>query len=470
MKIELSDKEFLELKDIIYKASGIYAKDEQRENLEHKLSSRLNEQDIGSFREYHKFLLKNRAEIQAVVDAVTTNETYFFREKKHFNFLKDNILPNVKYDTFRCWSAAGSIGAEAYSIAMLIQSNLSSYKNFQVVASDINKDVLSRAKKGVYPIKFAKKIPLAFLQSYCKKGKNEHKGFFKIDSKLQKSMDFKLINLMKPINKELGEFDLIFLRNMIIYFEDKDKKIIVENVIKQLKDGGYLFMGHSESLNRITDKVVQISPSIYQKIQKKEIPSYKPKKYLAKTSQKIIAIGSSMGGLSVIKDMIDKLLPNIPPVLIVQHMSRDILTTLLPKLSENARVNLKIAKDEELLEIGTIYFAPFKRHLKIKNISKGIYKVVLSDEDKVANHKPSIDVLFNSFALEVKSHSSAFLLSGMGNDGVTGISNIKKAHGKTYAQDEESSDVFGMSRVAINKGVIDNILSADKLADSINKI
>jgi len=469
MKIKLSDKEFLELKSIIYKHSGIQAHENQRENLEHKLSSRLLKHQLSSFREYHKILLLNKSEIQAMINAVTTNETYFFREKKHFNYLQNEIIPKIKYETFRCWSAAGSNGSEAYSIAMLLKANLNAYKNFEIVTSDINDNVLKFAKNGIYPMKFAKNIPLNFLKTFCQKGKNEYKGSFKIDQKLQKSISFKHINLMKPIPKDIGKFDLIFLRNMIIYFEDKEKKIIVENVLKQLKDDGYLFMGHSESLHRITDKVQQISPSIYKKKIKKEL-SYSPKKYLAKTSQKIIAIGSSMGGLGVLKEVIPKLSPSIPPILIVQHLSRNTLSTLLPKLSEGIEINLKIATDDEILEQGTVYFAPHDKHLKIKNISQGVYKTKISDEDKVANHKPSINVLFNSFAEEVKSHSFAFLLSGMGNDGVEGIANIKKVNGKTYAQDEKSSDVFGMSQVAINMGVIDNIIPADKLAESINSI
>jgi len=470
MKILLSEKEFLELKNIIYKHSGIKAEEKQKENLEYKLSSRLHQHNLTSFREYHKLLLVDKAEIQAMINAVTTNETYFFREKKHFDFLEKEILPKIKYDIFRCWSAAGSNGAEAYSIAMLMKAKLNAYKNFEIVCSDINDNVLEFAKNGIYPMKFAKKIPIPFLQAYCKKGKNNFIGSFKITKKLQDYIKFEHINLMKPIPKEIGEFDLIFLRNMIIYFEDKDKKTIVENVIKQLKDGGYLFMGHSESLHRITNKVVQISPSIYQKVIKKEPKSYTPKKYLAKTSQKIIGIGSSMGGLSVIKEMIPKLNPNIPPILIVQHLSRDTLNTMITAYANNINVNIKIAKNDEIVEQGTIYFAPYNQHLKIKNISQGIYKTILSNEDKVSNHKPSIDILFNSFASEAKTHSFAFILSGMGNDGVDGIINIKKANGRTYAQDEKTSDVFGMSKVAINSGVIDHIISANELAEYINSI
>jgi chemotaxis protein methyltransferase CheR len=472
MTFSLSDKEFLQLKEIIYKASGIYAQSDQKATLEHKLSSRIAKYSLNSFHEYHQFLLKNRAEVQMMVNAVTTNETYFFREKKHFDFLKNSIIPNIKYELFRCWSAAGSNGAEAYSIAMQIKSYLSAYKNFEIVMSDINNNVIEFAKKAVYPIHFSKKIPISYLKEYCHKGQGKFSGYFKIDDKIKSYVSFKQINLMKPIDPSLGMFDLIFLRNMIIYFEDKDKKIIVENVIKHLKEGGYLFMGHSESLSRLTDKVVQISPSIYQKVSGR-VPNALSQRqsYSAKVNQRVVAIGSSMGGLSVIKEMILHLNSNTPPILIVQHMSRDIVASFIEKFSDkDIKVILKEAKEDELLQQGVVYFAPYNRHLGIKNISKGMYKIVLSDGDKVSNHKPSIDVLFESLAKEVKNYSHAFILSGMGNDGVNGIANVKKVSGKTYAQDEQSSDVYGMSKIAINNSSINHIFPAHELAQCINGI
>ena len=266
-KIDISDKEFLQLKDIIYKKSGIHISKEDMKNLKNKLIDRLLTNKLESFRDYYKFLINNNDdEIQAMINAVTTNETYFFREHKHFEFLKDEVLPKVKYEKFRCWSAAGSNGAEAYSIAMHVNSNLSTYQNWEVVTSDINDEVLNFAKNGVYPLRYAKKIPQEYLEQYCLKGQNEDDGSFKVSDKIKKNISYEHINLMEKKDFNIGKFDLIFLRNMIIYFNDDDKKIIVENIVKHLNVGGYLFMGHSESLYRITKNVVQIQPSIYQKI------------------------------------------------------------------------------------------------------------------------------------------------------------------------------------------------------------
>jgi len=463
----LSDKEFLELKNIIKEQSGIHINSTHKEKLEFKLSHLLNSSGYDSFKDYFKIISKDKDKIQALINIVTVNETYFFRETKHFDFLKDNILPNVKYDTFRCWSAASSNGAEAYSIAMHIDTHLSSYKNYEVVASDINDHMVKYAKNGIYPIKFANNIPLKYLHLYCHKGQNEFSGSFKISNKIKNHISFYTINLMQTI-EDIGQFDLIFLRNIIIYFEDKDKKTIVENVIKKLKPGGYLFMGHSESLERITDQVEQIAPSIYQKTTQKQKQKMVNKLWHKKTIQKVVALGSSMGGLSVIEAIIPKLKESCPPILITQHLSRDILHSIISKLLKNSKVDIKIAKDDEQLELGCVYFAPYDKHLMVKRVSSGFYKTVLSNEDKVSNHKPSIDILFNSLATQVKVHSVAFILTGMGNDGVKGIENIKKAGGKTYAQDEQSCEVFGMAKLAVDRGYIDKTINPSDIPTLIN--
>lgn len=264
--IKISDKEFLELKQIIFQKSGIHIDTDDINHIKNKLIDRLIYNNFKTFREYCNYLIKNSDELQIMINNITINETYFFRERKHFEFLVDIILPTVKYNTFRCWSAAGSNGAEAYSIAMKIDSTLSTYQNWEIITSDINSDVLEIAKNGIYPLKYSKRIPIEYLKKYCLKGQNEDEGFFKIDQKLKERISFRHINLLNILDNTLGEFDLILLRNIIIYFDDKEKSIIIHNVLKHLKKGGYLFMGHSESLYRITNKVVQIRPSIYQKL------------------------------------------------------------------------------------------------------------------------------------------------------------------------------------------------------------
>ena len=265
-RIVLEDEEFTELKEIIHKTSGICMTETKKNLLEHKLRPRLKQFNMISFSQYIEQLEYDEDEVQEMINAVTINKTYFFRELKHFIFLKNHILPHNNKETLRCWSTAGSNGAEAYSIAMLIKSN-TNWRKFEVVYSDINTQMYNKAKEGIYPMSYVDKIPKKCLQQYCMQGFDENDGYFMIGDKLKKKLKFYLLNLTEPLqNHRLGMFDVIFLRNMIIYFDDEYKKIIVDNVIGQLKQGGYLFMGHSESLYGITDKVKQIVPSIYQKI------------------------------------------------------------------------------------------------------------------------------------------------------------------------------------------------------------
>jgi two-component system chemotaxis response regulator CheB len=255
---------------------------------------------------------------------------------------------------------------------------------------------------------------------------------------------------------------------MIIYFNDNDKKFIVENVLKHLKEGGYLFMGHSESLERISSQVTQVSPSIYIKSSgNNSKEESETKSNYNVVSERVVAIGSSMGGVPIIEEILYSLPQKTPPILIVQHMSKDILPRLISKLSLNCKIDIKEAQNAETLKSNTVYFAPYNKHLCIKKISKGVYKIELKDGERVANHKPSIDVLFNSLAAEAKTQAKVFLLTGMGNDGVEGVKSVKANGGKTYAQNEESSEVFGMAKAAINEGVIDRVLSPSEIVQYI---
>jgi len=265
--IILTNSEFKNIKQIIYTKCGINITIEQKNLLEHKLRKRLKHCTLDCFTQYYNRLNSDPKELQEMINVVTTNETYFFREMKHFDFLKNTIIPNLKTNSIRCWSAAGSIGAEAYSAAMVLDDTLPSSKNYEIIHSDINSEVSKDAQKAIYNIKFSSKIPQSYLEKYCLKGYDENNGLFSISQKLKDNITFLLINLIEPVPPhKLGEFDIIFLRNIIIYFDDENKKRIVENTIQRLKQGGYLFMGHSESLHHITNNVKQIQPSIYQKI------------------------------------------------------------------------------------------------------------------------------------------------------------------------------------------------------------
>ncbi len=263
----INDYEFLKLKELIYNFSGIFIEKDKKEFIQNKLNSHLHLLHFDSFTKYFYYLLKTPEELQIMINKITTNQTYFFREQKHYDFLEEILKKLESKRVFNCWSAASSSGEEAYSCAMLIGNvlNKSSHR-WEVVLSDINNEMLDKAKQAKYILSEAKKIPENFFNLYCNFDKNTDKHHFYIKSNLKRQMQFKLINLTHKLPKDLEEFDVIFLRNIIIYFDKPTRKKVVENVIEKLKKNGYLFMGHSESLFNITSKVRLIEPSIYQKV------------------------------------------------------------------------------------------------------------------------------------------------------------------------------------------------------------
>ena len=188
------------------------------------------------------------------------------------------------------------------------------------------------------------------------------------------------------------------------------------------------------------------------------------------TTSTIVAIGASTGGLEVLDTILTSLPAKTPPILIVQHSSRDIAHTFLPKLQQKCKITIKEAKHGEIIEPNTAYFAPYDKHLLIKKEQRNRYKIIIDSNNKDSYYKPSINMLFNSMAQEVQRNSTAFILTGMGNDGVEGIKNIKKTGGKTFAQDEQSCVVFGMPKVAINENSIDMVLTPKEIATQISLI
>jgi chemotaxis protein methyltransferase CheR len=195
---------------------------------------------------------------------LTTNETYFFREQKHFDLLRDTILPplmNAKQ--VRIWSGASSSGEEVYSIAMVLADRLRN-RNWELIGSDISTRVLEQARAGHYPIERTKDISRDYLSKYCLKGTGAQEGTFLIDKALRSRVQFMQVNLNTKL-PALGEFDVIFLRNVMIYFDQKTKQQVLQRMVPLLKSGGYFLVSHSETLNGITDALKAISPSVYRK-------------------------------------------------------------------------------------------------------------------------------------------------------------------------------------------------------------
>ncbi len=264
--VKINPAEYVKFQEIIYKTTGIELKENKQNLIQSRLMKRLRHHNIDSYGAYYNLIIKDKDELQLMINQVTTNETSFFRENKHFDYLARKILPQAK-ERVKIWSAASSIGVEAYTIAMIVDETLSPrHLPFEILASDINIDVLKQADEAVYDIRFAKNIPQGYLKRYCLKGVGTMENKFSINSYLKQKLSFAQINLTQTIGSHVGQFDIIFLRNVLIYFDVQTKKNVVRNVLKHLKTGGYFFIGHSETLFNISDEVVQVMPTVYQKV------------------------------------------------------------------------------------------------------------------------------------------------------------------------------------------------------------
>jgi chemotaxis protein methyltransferase CheR len=264
--IAISDQEFAKFQRFIYEEAGITLPSSKKALVSGRLAKRLRQCQVGSYAQYFDLLASGRAaeEVQTAVDLLTTNETFFFREQKHFDLLRGQALAARKNaQPFRVWSAASSSGEEAYSIAMVLADCLEG-RPWEVIGSDISTRVLHKAGIGHYPEERARLIPPAYLKRFCLKGMDNQQGTLLVAPELRKRVQFIQINLNESL-PQLGMFDMIFLRNVMIYFSGDTKRLVVARVLSRLKPGGYFCIGHSETLNDISDAVRAVAPSIYHK-------------------------------------------------------------------------------------------------------------------------------------------------------------------------------------------------------------
>jgi len=266
-EIPFSNEAFLGFQELIKSLSGIYLSDAKKQLVFGRLRTRLRQLGISRFEDY-LLLVQNPAQVaerQMMVDLLTTNETYFFREPKHFDFLKSEVIPNRDIKRpLRIWSAACSSGEEPYSIGMLLAEQIGLAKPFgwEIVASDISQRVVDKAKIGIYANQRLDGIPPGFLKKYCSRSTHSNEDKIEVSPSIREHIRFQRLNLNENL-PELGKFDVIFLRNMLIYFQPESKIEIARRVVKTLHPGGWLLIGHSESLKDVDPKLKTIAPSIY---------------------------------------------------------------------------------------------------------------------------------------------------------------------------------------------------------------
>ena len=263
-KVELSDQDFRQIQTLLYQIAGISMAPSKKPLVSGRLMKRLRHHHLKSYSEYCRLLSHDSVELQMAIDLLTTNETYFFRESKHFDFLRRTVLPDHNTGKpFRLWSAASSSGEEPYSLAMVLADVLGS-KAWEIFASDISTRILERARTGLYAMERAEKIPREYLLRYCLKGTGTQDGKFMIAKELRSRVQYRQINLNESL-PDIGRFDVIFLRNVMIYFDMETKRQVVARISALLNPGGHLFIGHSESLNGVTEGMKLVMPSVYRR-------------------------------------------------------------------------------------------------------------------------------------------------------------------------------------------------------------
>ncbi len=267
----LSNKDFHRLSAFIYDTFGIYLPEKKHYLLQNRLLPRLKTLGYHSFSDYTDFVLQqgeHGKEIFALMDAVSTNKTEFFRERKHFDLLQNELLPRFSGQFLKVWSAGCSSGEEVYSLAMLLnEEQLAGHiSNFVVYGNDISKEILEKATKAIYPYRFAEAIPQNYRVKYLLRSRDKTNPTIRIVPKLRAKTKFVWENLVGKRDTMPPDFQLVFCRNTLIYFDKETQRKVVTRLLNHLIPGGFLILGHSESLiNNMPDGLKMVYPTVYQK-------------------------------------------------------------------------------------------------------------------------------------------------------------------------------------------------------------
>lgn len=273
-KAELSDKDFGRLSNFIMSEYGIKMPPEKKIMLQSRLIKRLKALDISDFKKYVDYVFSpegQEKEIIHMMDVVSTNKTDFFREPVHFDFLLDTAMPTLMKTLnpkiLKIWSAGCSSGEEPYSVAITMSEFLSNYQgtDFHITSSDISTNMLKKAVNAVYTEEKAKDIPLTLKRKYLLRSKDPNKKLVRIIPDLRSKITFYRQNLLELTPAHKAEYHLIFCRNVLIYFNRETQYKILSNLCTNLIEGGYLFVGHSESIFGYELPLVHQIPTVYQK-------------------------------------------------------------------------------------------------------------------------------------------------------------------------------------------------------------
>jgi chemotaxis protein methyltransferase CheR len=284
-EVTVSPGLFIKFQQLIYSETGIWLSESKTALLCGRLARRLRALNFETLREYYDLVVQpdQYEERVRMIDAITTNETRFFREPKHFEYLNGTLFPlwrklagqGLRSKRIRIWSAGCSSGEEPYSLAMVLAENFpwSEGWDTRILATDISTRVLEIAQQGVYRIAGSTDIPRDLLLRFMLKGHSEHEGKMKVMREVQQLVEFQRLNLGDDVYPIKESFDAIFCRNVLIYFDAASKTKVVDKLVRHLAPQGLLFIGHAENLHSITQGLKSVAPTVY--LQNKERHSRK---------------------------------------------------------------------------------------------------------------------------------------------------------------------------------------------------
>jgi len=265
--VTLTAQEFSKIRSLVYQTSGIDLKQGKEELVKARLGKELRKRNIASFDRYFEEVVNDPTgeSLINLINALSTNFTHFFRERKHFDYLCSNVAPHwQRHKRIDVWCAAAATGEEPYSIAISLLETLGSSAPLHIVASDISTRALATAEAGIYPEGRLADVPAPLKSKYFARGTWKSEPAYRVKPEVRQMMEFRRINLIEPFSHAC-QFAAIFCRNVMIYFDKPTQEKVVERLAGCLEPGGYLFVGHAESLNGTRHSLDFVIPAVYRK-------------------------------------------------------------------------------------------------------------------------------------------------------------------------------------------------------------
>ncbi len=272
---EISDSEFQHLRELIYREAGINLTSQKKFLAQTRLGKLMRRKQISGFDELFSRIREDSSglALEMVIDAISTNHTFFFREDAHFSLMNEELIPELlnqskpRKKSIKIWSAGCSSGEEPFTAIITFleaqkQKKIPPDTHLEVIGTDISNEILEKAKSGLYPLETIENLDYKLKKNYFQRGKGRFEKFVRLKPHVLEHVTFKRHNLLFPLT-EHGAFDLIFCRNVMIYFDQQTKQKVVDNLTNSMHKDSYLIIGHSESLNNISHKLITHRPTIF---------------------------------------------------------------------------------------------------------------------------------------------------------------------------------------------------------------